>query len=153
MPFTADARPLRILLVEDSPADAVLAREALSDTHAASELDVVGDGEEAMAYLRGEGDYADAPRPDLMLLDLNLPRKDGREVLAEVKSDPSLRRIPVVVLSASACSDDVETSYHRMANAYVRKPVDVEGLTRVLRSIDAVWTRIVTLPPVPAALV
>jgi CheY-like chemotaxis protein len=147
---TVASRPLQVLLVEDSPADVVLAREALSDAEASSVLHVVSDGEEAMAFLRREGDHSRAPRPDLVLLDLNLPRKDGREVLAEVKADPGLRRIPVVVLSASAAADDVRSSYDHMANAYVRKPVDVECLTRVLRSIDDFWTRIVTLPPLAA---
>ena len=140
-------RPIQILLVEDSPGDVLLTREALRDARVPNELNVVGDGEEAMRYLRHEGEFADRPKPDIVLLDLNLPRKDGREVLEEVKSDPELRRIPVIVLTTSSADGDVLRAYDAHANSYIRKPVDLEKFMRVVRSIEDYWTGFVALPP------
>jgi two-component system response regulator len=145
-----DADPITILLVEDNPGDVLLAKEALRDARFPSELHVVRDGEQAMAFLRRQDPYADVPSPDLVLLDLNLPRKDGREVLAEVKEDFRLRRIPVVVLTTSDSDEDVTQAYDHMVNAYIRKPVDLPQLVEVFRSIDQFWGGIVTLPPLPA---
>jgi two-component system response regulator len=141
------AEPIEILLVEDSPSDIDLTREALEDTKVHNNLNVVMDGVEALAFLRREGEHADAPHPDLILLDLNLPKKDGREVLAEVKSDPELRRIPVVVLTTSEAEQDIVESYNLHANCYVRKPVDLDAFLHVVRSIDNFWLAIVKLPP------
>ncbi len=140
------SRVATILLVEDNRGDADLVRLALEENKIRTNLHVVSDGIEAMAFLRKEGTYADAPRPDVMLLDLNLPRKDGREVLAEVKSDDSLKRIPVVVLTTSTQDEDVLRAYNLNANCYVTKPVDFEQFAKVVRSIDAFWFEIVTLP-------
>jgi chemotaxis family two-component system response regulator Rcp1 len=141
-----EAQPVQVLLVEDSPEDVLLTREALKDAEVKSELHVVDDGEKAMAFVRREGPYADAPRPDLVLLDLNLPRKDGREVLAEIKSDPDLHVIPVVVLTTSVSERDVTEAYDHRVNAYVRKPVDLDRFVEVVRSIDDFWFGVVTLP-------
>jgi CheY-like chemotaxis protein len=141
---------MNILLVEDNPGDVLLAREALRDAEFASELHVVNDGEQAMAFLRRQDPYVEVPRPDLVLLDLNLPRKDGREVLDEIKSDFTLRRIPVVVLTTSYSDEDVIQAYDHMVNAYIRKPVDLPQLVEVFRSVDQFWAGIVTLPPLPA---
>ncbi len=138
---------IEILLVEDSPSDIDLTREALEDTRVRNRLSVVTDGVEALAFLRNEGKYADVPHPDLILLDLNLPKKSGREVLAEIKSDPALRRIPVVVLSTSGAEKDILESYDLHANCYVRKPVDLDAFIEVVRSIDSFWLAIVKLPP------
>jgi two-component system response regulator len=146
-PLSTRAEPIEILLVEDSPSDVDLTREALEDTKVHNNLSVVGDGVEALAFLRREGRYADAPHPDLILLDLNLPKKDGREVLAEIKSDPDLRRVPVVVLTTSAAEQAVMESYNLHANCYVKKPVDLDAFMRVVRSIDNFWLAIVKLPP------
>ena len=146
-PLSTRAEPIEILLVEDSPSDVDLTREALEDTKVHNNLSVVGDGVEALAFLRREGPYADAPHPDLILLDLNLPKKDGREVLAEIKSDPVLRRIPVVVLTTSAAEQDIIESYNLHANCYVKKPVDLDAFIQVVRSIDNFWLAIVKLPP------
>jgi two-component system, chemotaxis family, response regulator Rcp1 len=140
-------RPVLILLVEDSPADVRLTREALREARIAIELQVVGDGEEAMRYLRGEGEHAGARRPDLVLLDLNLPGKDGREVLAEVKADRQLRRIPVVVLTTSGADEDILRAYDDHANSYIRKPVELDHFVDVVRSIEKYWTGAVALPP------
>ncbi|ACY96709.1 MULTISPECIES: response regulator [Thermomonospora] len=137
---------IEVLLVEDDPGDVLLTREAFEDNKVRNNLNVVGDGEEAMAYLRREGRYADAPRPDLILLDLNLPRKDGREVLSEVKADPELRSIPVVVLTTSAADEDILRSYDLHANAYVTKPVDFERFIEVVRQIDDFFVTVVKLP-------
>jgi CheY-like chemotaxis protein len=139
--------PIEILLVEDSPADVDLTREALDDAKVRNHLSVVADGVEALAFLRREGRYADAPRPDLILLDLNLPKKDGREVLAEIKADARLRTIPVIVLTTSAAEQDVVQSYNLHANCYITKPVDLDQFITVIRSIEAFWLMIVTLPP------
>ena len=141
------AAPVEILLVEDSPSDIDLTREALEDTKVSNNLNVTTDGVEALAFLRRAGKYADAPHPDLILLDLNLPKKDGREVLAEIKSDEVLRRIPVVVLTTSEAEEDILESYNLHANCYVRKPVDLDAFIQVVRSIDNFWLAIVKLPP------
>jgi two-component system, chemotaxis family, response regulator Rcp1 len=137
---------IEILLVEDNPGDARLTREALRDGKVRNRLHVVPDGVEAMAFLRRQGQYAEAPRPDLVLLDLNLPRKSGREVLAEVKSDPELARIPVVVLTTSKADEDVAKAYEYHANCYITKPVDFEQFITVVRSIEEFWFTIVRLP-------
>lgn len=150
-PDTSATPPTRtrlgVLLVEDDPADVMIAKEALRAGGVSVRLDVVSDGLEAMAYLRREGVYPDAARPDLILLDLNLPRMSGLEVLAEVKGDADLRRIPVVVLSTSSAPQDVRTSYDLHANAYVAKPVDFEEFTAVVRRIDDFFTAVAQLPP------
>jgi CheY-like chemotaxis protein len=140
-------RPIEILLVEDSAADVRLTREAFDDGKVLNNLNVVGDGVEAMAYLRHEGKYADATRPDLVLLDLNMPRKDGREVLAEVKADPDLKRIPVVILTVSKAEEDVLKSYNLHANCYISKPVNLAQFLKVVASIESFWLTIVELPP------
>lgn len=136
-----------ILLVEDNPGDARLAQEALKEGRMSSRLKVVVDGVEAMTYLRREGAFGDAPRPHLVLLDLNLPRKDGRQVLAEMKADPDLRRIPVVVLTTSQAEQDISRSYDLHANCYITKPVDLDRFISVVRSIEEYWCSVVTLPP------
>jgi chemotaxis family two-component system response regulator Rcp1 len=140
-------KPIEILLVEDNPGDADLAREALENSKIYNLLHVVVDGEEAMAFLRRKGKYAKAPRPDLVLLDLNLPRKDGREVLAEIKSDPDLKRIPVVILTSSRDEDDILKSYNLHANCYITKPLDLHQFIKVVKSIEDFWLTIVKLPP------
>jgi len=140
------ARPIQVLLVDDSPADVRLTREALSEGKISSELNVVGDGVEALRFLRRQGAYANVPRPDLVLLDLNLPRKSGREVLEEIKSDPELRRIPVMVLTTSRADEDLNVAYSLHANCYVRKPVNLDEFLDVVRSIEQFWFTIVTLP-------
>ncbi len=140
-------RPIDILLVEDSPADVRLTQEALKEAKVLNELHVVHDGVEAMAFLRKQGKYAPAPDPDLVLLDLNLPKKDGREVLAEIKEDDNLKRIPVVVITTSGAEEDVVRSYSLHANAYVTKPVDLKQFLEVIRSIERFWLAVVTLPP------
>jgi CheY-like chemotaxis protein len=139
--------PLGVLLVEDDPGDVLIAREALRASDVDSRLSVVSDGVEALAYLRNKGSYRDAPRPDLILLDLNLPRKSGHEVLAEVKADLSLRTIPVVVLTTSRSAEDVTRSYQLHANVYVTKPVDFDDFTEVVKQIDNFFVRIAELPP------
>ena len=139
-------RPIEVLLVEDDPGDVLMTREAFADYKVANNLTVVNNGVEAMTYLRKEGEYADAATPDLILLDLNLPRMDGREVLAEVKADESLRSIPVVVLTTSEAEEDVLRSYHLHANAYVTKPVDFERFIDVVRRIDDFFLSVVRLP-------
>jgi CheY-like chemotaxis protein len=142
----AEMRLVEILLVEDNPGDARLATEALKDAKVKNNLHWVRDGVEAMAFLRREGRYADAPHPDVMLLDLNLPKKDGREVLAEIKQDEALRRIPVVILTVSSAEEDIIKTYNLHANCYIRKPVDFDQFIEVVRSIDYFWLTIVTLP-------
>jgi CheY-like chemotaxis protein len=138
--------PIDVLLVEDDAGDVLLIREAFEHNKVHNNLEVVSDGVEAIAYLRREGEHAGAPRPDLVLLDLNLPRKDGREVLAEVKADPDLRRIPVVVLTTSKAEEDVLRSYDLHANAYVTKPVDFDRFIEVVRQIDEFFVSVVKLP-------
>ena len=143
----SDNKPLDILLVEDNPADVRLTQEAFRDGKIRNNLLAVKDGVEALEFLRRRGRYADAVRPDLILLDLNLPRKNGREVLAEIKSDPALRRIPVVVLTTSRAEMDIVKSYNLHANCYIVKPVDLDQFVGVVKSIDNFWLTAVTLPP------
>jgi CheY-like chemotaxis protein len=140
-------RPIEVLLVEDDEGDVLMTREALHEGKVLNRLTVVGDGVEAVAYLRRKEPYADAPRPDLILLDLNLPKKDGRQVLADIKADAELRRIPVVVLTTSAADEDVVGSYDLHANAYVTKPVDFDRFVEVIRQIDDFFISVVQLPP------
>ena len=140
-------KPIEILLVEDNPGDADLAREALEGSKFHNDLHVVDDGEKAMAFLRREGPYADAPRPGLILLDLNLPRKDGRQVLAEIKADENLRRIPVVILTTSRAEEDIIKSYDLHANCFITKPIDLSQFLNVVRAIEDFWLSIVVLPP------
>jgi CheY-like chemotaxis protein len=139
-------QPIEVLLVEDDPGDVLLIREAFDFNKVHNNLNVVSDGEQALDYLRGTGDYTDRIRPDLVLLDLNLPRKDGREVLAEVKSDLKLRTIPIVVLTTSEAEEDVLKSYQLHANAYVTKPVDFERFVSIVRQIDDFFVSVVRLP-------
>jgi CheY-like chemotaxis protein len=139
-------QPIEVLLVEDDPGDVLLIREAFDYNKVHNNLNVVSDGEQALAYLRRDGGFADAQRPDLILLDLNLPRKDGREVLAEVKADEQLRRIPVVVLTTSEAEEDILRSYELHANAYVTKPVDFERFVAIVRQIDDFFVSVVRLP-------
>ena len=140
-------RIIEILLVEDNPGDVRLMMEALKEGKLFCNTHVVGDGEEALQYLYQEDRYADAPRPDLILLDLNLPKKDGREVLKVVKSDDRLRSIPVVVLTTSTAEEDVFRSYNLQANCYVTKPVDMDQFIKLVQSIEDFWFTIVKLPP------
>lgn len=139
--------PLGVLLVEDDPGDVVIAREALRANRLKSKLNVVPDGIEAMKYLRRENGYADAERPDLILLDLNLPGKSGHEVLAELKTDPKLRKIPVVILTTSGAVEDVEQSYDLHANVFVTKPVDFDHFIDVVKQIDDFFLTVASLPP------
>lgn len=139
--------PIEVLLVEDDPGDVLMTQEAFDEHKVRNKLNVVQDGEEALSYLRREGSYADAPRPDLILLDLNLPRVDGRQVLAAIKEDPDLRRIPVVVLTTSGADEDILRSYSLHANAYVTKPVDFDSFIAVVRQIDEFFVSVVKLPP------
>ena len=139
---------VEILLVEDSPGDIRLTQEAFKEGKLVNRLHVVQDGEAAMAFLRREGAYAQVIRPDLILLDLNLPKKDGREVLAEIKADGSLRRIPVVVLTTSQAEQDILEAYELHANCYITKPVNFDQFLRVVRSVEDFWLTIVKLPPV-----
>jgi chemotaxis family two-component system response regulator Rcp1 len=139
-------RPVEILLVEDNPADVRLTREALRDAKVANTLHVVEDGEAALAFFRRRGRYAEAPRPDVILLDLNLPRRSGHEVLAEAKSDPELQSIPIVVLTTSQAEEDILSAYRLHANCYVSKPVDFTQLMKVVKAIENFWFTVVTLP-------
>jgi CheY-like chemotaxis protein len=141
------AKPIEILLVEDNPGDVRLTREAFKEGKVLNNLSVVEDGAEAMAFLRQQGKYADVPRPDLILLDLNLPKKDGREVLPEIKEDTNLKRIPVVVLTTSKAEQDILKTYNLHANCYVTKPVDLEQFISVVRFVQHFWLSIVKLPP------
>jgi CheY-like chemotaxis protein len=151
--MTPDPRPLRVLLVEDDPGDVLLVREAFADSAMATELDVVSDGVEALALLRRAGEHAGAPNPDLILLDLNLPRMDGREVIAEIKDDPKLRVIPIVVLTTSEAEEDVMGSYALHANAYVTKPVEFDRFVEVVRQIERFFGSVVRLPDPPQGAV
>jgi two-component system, chemotaxis family, response regulator Rcp1 len=137
---------VQILLVEDNPGDVRLTREALKEAKFRNKVEVVGDGVEALAYLRQEGQYSGAMRPHLIMLDLNLPRMDGREVLAAIKKDADLRRIPVVVLSSSEAETDIARAYELHANAYVTKPVDIDHFLQVVKAIEEFWVEIVKLP-------
>jgi CheY-like chemotaxis protein len=139
-------QPIEILLIEDNPGDARLALEAVREAKVHNHLSWVSDGVDAIAFLRREGPHAKAPRPDLILLDLNLPRKDGREVLAEIKADEGLKRIPVVVLTTSQAEEDIHRAYGLNANCYISKPVDLEQFLRVVKNIKDFWLTIVRLP-------
>ena len=143
----ADVRPIEILLVEDDEGDVLLTTEALEASKITNNMHVARNGEEALKFLRREQGYQDVPRPDIVLLDLNLPRIDGREVLARIKSDPDLRRIPIVVLTTSEAEEDILRSYDLHANAYVTKPVDFERFLQVIQSIDEFFVTVVKLPP------
>ena len=137
---------LEILLVEDNPGDARLAWEAIREARVCNNLRWVSDGVDALAYLRGEGKYSKVQRPDLILLDLNLPRKDGREVLAEIKNDEKLKCIPVIVLTTSQAEEDILNAYHLNANCYIAKPMDLEHFIKVVTAIENFWLTIVKLP-------
>jgi two-component system, chemotaxis family, response regulator Rcp1 len=147
MASDANGRPVEILLVEDNPGDVRLTVEALREGKVRNHLSVVGDGVEALAYLRREGAHAEAPRPDLILLDLNLPKVNGLEVLAAIKGDDNLRRIPVVVLTTSKAEEDVVRTYDLHANCFISKPVDLERFIQVVKTIDSFWLQVVKLPP------
>ncbi len=140
-------RPIDILMVEDSPTDVLITREALNHAKILNHLYVVEDGVEALVFLRKQGQYANVPRPGLILLDLNLPKKNGREVLAEIKTDEALKTIPVVILTTSKAEEDVLKAYNLNANCYVIKPVDFAAFAEVVRSIRHFWFSVVTLPP------
>ncbi|MCC5655944.1 response regulator [Nostoc sp. XA010] len=139
--------PIEVLLVEDNPGDAQLTRIALEDSKISIHLNVVEDGVEAMAFLRKQDKYVKAAHPDIVLLDLNLPRKDGREVLAEIKADENLRRIPVVILTTSQAEEDILKAYNLCANCYITKPVDFDQFVKIVQSIENFWFAIVKLPP------
>lgn len=148
MSSTLSARvPVEILLVEDNAGDIRLTREALKESKIANNLHVVGDGEQALDFLHQRAQYVDAIRPDLVILDLNLPKVDGREVLEHIKADPHLRMIPVAVMTTSKNDEDVTRSYAAYANCYIRKPLDIEGFFAVVASIETFWFQIVKLPP------
>ena len=141
-----EGMPLQVLLVEDSPGDVRLTREAFRDADGTIQLHVATDGVEAMAFLRREGTHTNAPRPDLILLDLNLPRMDGREVLAQIKADDSLKTIPTIILTTSAAEADIEKSYQLQANCYLTKPVQLDAFDAVVKSINEFWLTTVRLP-------
>ena len=140
------ANPINILLVEDNPADARLIKEVFKDTKTKNRLYVVKDGVEAMAFLNQEFEYTDIPRPDVILLDLNLPRKDGREVLKELKEDDILKRVPIVILTTSSAEEDIIKTYNNHANCYITKPVDFDQFLKVINSIEDFWLSVVKLP-------
>ncbi len=143
---TIMGRPIEILMVEDSPGDVRLTQEAFKESKVKNRLYAVSDGIEAMAFLRKEGKYVNTPRPDLILLDLNLPKKDGRELLAEIKADENLKRIPVVILTISQAEEDIIGTYDLYANCYITKPVDLDKFLKVVKSIEDFWLTIVKLP-------
>jgi two-component system, chemotaxis family, response regulator Rcp1 len=145
----SDAVPKEVLLVEDSSGDVRLTREAFKDAKVHINLHVASDGAEAMSFLKREGEHVNAPRPDLILLDLNLPKKDGREVLEEIKVSPTLGSIPVVILTTSASDADILRSYKLHANCYITKPVDLDGFLTIVKSIDSFWLSVVKLPHEP----
>lgn len=145
----SDGRPIEILLVEDSPSDTDLTLEALKDFKVRNNVNVVEDGVQALQFLRQQAPYVDVPRPDMIMLDLNLPRKDGREVLAEIKADDNLKTIPIVVLTTSRAEQDVLRAYQLNANCYINKPVDFNQFLDVVKSIESFWLFVVTLPPAP----
>lgn len=140
------SKPAEILLVEDNPGDVRLTQECFKESKISNNLSVVMDGQEAIDFLRQKGNFANVPRPDLILLDLNLPRKDGREVLAEIKADPDLRKIPVVVLTISKAEQDILKSYDLHANCFITKPIDINQFTAIVKSIEDFWLTIVKLP-------
>ncbi|MDA8408592.1 MAG: response regulator [Deltaproteobacteria bacterium] len=140
-------KPINILLVEDNPGDVRLTIEGLKEGKILNNLSVVSNGVEAMAFLRKEGQYANVPKPELILLDLNLPRKDGREVLAEIKNDDNLKRIPVVILTSSQAEQDIVKSYNLHANCYITKPVELDQFLGVIKNIEQFWLTVVKLPP------
>lgn len=142
-----DTKPIDILLVEDNPGDVRLTKEALRDAKVLNEIYVARDGVEAMQFVHKEGSYTNAPMPDLILLDLNLPRKDGREVLAEIKKDPKLKHIPIVVLTTSKADEDIIRTYNLHANAYITKPVDLNRFVEIMHALEEFWFTIVKLPP------
>jgi chemotaxis family two-component system response regulator Rcp1 len=147
--------PVRLLLAEDNPADARLVREVLRESHVANEVIVARDGVETMEYLQRKGAHANAPRPDVVLLDLNMPRKDGREVLAEMKADPSIRRIPVIVMTTSPAEEDILAAYDHHANCYIRKPIDFVQFQATVRKLEMFWFTLAELPfgqPGPGAV-
>ena len=146
MPEQPPSEPIEILLVEDDPGDVLMTREAFNDYKIANRLTVVSNGEDAIAYMRKQGRFAGVVSPDLVLLDLNLPRRDGREVLLDIKGDPELRRIPVVILTTSEAEEDVIAAYDLHANAYVRKPVDFDQFVAAVRAIDDFFITVVRLP-------
>ena len=143
----SNGKPIEILLVEDNPGDVRLVVESFKEAKVSNNLSVVGNGEEALAFLRRNGAHTNAPKPDLILLDLNLPKKDGREVLAEIKQDPCLRLIPVVIVTSSDAERDIVRSYELHANAYVTKPVGFDQFMNVIRSVESFWLSIVRFPP------
>jgi CheY-like chemotaxis protein len=146
MDYTGKIKPIDILLVEDNLGDARLAREALKDSKIKNHLDIVSDGEQAIKFLNKEEQFSKAPRPDLILLDLNLPKKDGREVLKEIKESEEFKRIPVVVLTTSKAEEDILKSYNLHANCYITKPIDLDQFMKVVKSIENFWLSIVILP-------
>ena len=139
-------KPVEVLLAEDNPGDVMLTKKALEQGKIANNLHVVTDGVEALQFLRQDGEYADEPRPDLVLLDLNMPRKDGQDVLEELQEDPDLRRIPVVVLTSSESEEDIAKSYELNANAYLTKPVDFDGFIEIVNRMENFWFKVVKLP-------
>lgn len=144
--MSAPDKTVEILLAEDNPGDVMLTKKALKQGKLANNLHVVTDGVETLQFLRQEGEYADEPRPDLVLLDLNMPRKDGQEVLEELQDDPDLRRIPVVVLTSSESEEDIARSYELNANAYLTKPVDFDGFIDIVDRMENFWFKVVKLP-------
>jgi len=146
MALERQVKPIEIMLVEDSPGDAELVLDFLAHCKVKNNIRWVQDGEAAMACLHREGEYADKPVPDLILLDLNLPKKDGREVLEEVKTDARLKHIPVVILTSSKSEEDIVRSYRLQANCYITKPVDIEQFVNVVRAIDDLWLTVISLP-------
>ena len=146
MPDRPDPSPIQILIIEDNPADVRLVKEVMRDSKILNEIHWVPDGVEAIAFLRRQGKYGDAPRPHIVFLDLNMPRKDGREVLREVKSDPNLRRIPIVVMTSSQAEEDIARAYDQHANCYIRKPIDFQQFHSVVKTIENFWFATVELP-------
>jgi two-component system, chemotaxis family, response regulator Rcp1 len=149
MPLTEHPapHPVQILIIEDNPADARLVREVMRDSKIINEISWVPDGVEALAFLRKQGKYVNSPRPNLIFLDLNMPRKDGRDVLREVKADPGFRSIPVVVMTSSQAEEDIARAYDQHANCYVRKPIDFQQFHEVVKSLETFWFSTVELPP------
>lgn len=145
--MTRTTEPIEILLAEDNPGDVKLTQKALEHGNITNNLHVVEDGIETMKYLRQEGEYADDPHPDLLLLDLNMPKKDGREVLEDMEADPQMRRIPVVVLTSSEAEEDIVRSYELSANAYLTKPVDFDGFVEIINRLEDFWFEVVKMPP------